>query len=53
LKTDHWQPSATIETLKKRAAMLALIRQFFAQREVFEVDVAVLSANAVSDPYID
>ncbi|MCJ8337744.1 MAG: EF-P lysine aminoacylase EpmA [Pseudomonadales bacterium] len=53
MNTDHWQPSATLETLKKRAAMLAQIRDFFSARDVLEVDVPVLSQAAVCDPYID
>ncbi|EPJ49172.1 MAG: lysyl-tRNA synthetase [Osedax symbiont Rs2] len=53
MNIDHWQPSATLETLKKRAAMLAQIRHFFSIRNVLEVDVPVLSQAAVSDPYID
>ena len=48
-----WQPSASIATLKKRAEIFALIRAFFDARNVLEVDVPVLSAKAVSDPYID
>lgn len=53
LDKQLWQPSATIETLQQRGKMLANIRQFFAQREVLEVDVPVLSQAAVSDPFID
>lgn len=33
--------------------MLASIRQFFSQRQVLEVDTAVLQSAAVSDPFID
>ncbi|OUS33893.1 EF-P lysine aminoacylase GenX ['Osedax' symbiont bacterium Rs2_46_30_T18] len=53
MNNDHWQPSATLETLKKRAAMLAQIRNFFSLRNVLEVDVPVLSQAAVCDPFID
>lgn len=53
LNANLWQPSASIETLVKRAQILADIRQFFQQRQVMEVDVPVLSKAAVSDPFID
>jgi len=53
LNNNLWQPSATIKTLQQRAQIMAKIRQFFAQREVLEVDVPVLSQAAVSDPFID
>jgi len=53
LNIDLWQPSATIETLRKRGQLLADIRVFFALRDVLEVDVPVLSQAAVSDPFID
>jgi len=53
LNIDLWQPSATIETLRKRGQLMADIRAFFALRDVLEVDVPVLSQAAVSDPFID
>lgn len=48
-----WEPSASIATLKKRAELMAAVRSFFQGRGVMEVDVAVLSSAAVSDPFID
>ncbi len=48
-----WQPSATLEALRARAAMLASIRAFFAERSVLEVETPVLSAAAVTDPQLD
>ncbi|MFT5705843.1 MAG: lysyl-tRNA synthetase class 2 [Oceanospirillaceae bacterium] len=53
MNTELWQPSATIETLKHRAAILANIRVFFSERSVLEVDTPVLSHAAVCDPFID
>lgn len=50
---NHWQPSATLENLRQRGALFSYIRDFFQQRKVLEVDTAVLSACAVSDPFID
>jgi lysyl-tRNA synthetase class 2 len=47
-----WRPTATFAALKSRAAMLARVRQFFAQRAVMEVETPHLSAAAVSDPQL-
>jgi lysyl-tRNA synthetase class 2 len=48
-----WQPSACFNALQKRAAMLAAVRAFFAERKVLEVDVPVLARATVSDPNIE
>lgn len=48
-----WQPSAAIETLQKRAAILATIRQFFAERQVLEVETPLLARYSVTDPYME
>jgi lysyl-tRNA synthetase class 2 len=50
---SDWKPAASVENLQKRAAILALIRQYFTEQQVLEVDAAVLSQCAVSDPFID
>lgn len=51
-KTD-WQPSAQIDTLKRRAQLLADVRRFFAERQVLEVDTPILSSAAPTAPYLD
>ncbi|MGB0732730.1 MAG: EF-P lysine aminoacylase GenX, partial [Pontibacterium sp.] len=48
-----WQPTASIPALRKRGEILANIRQFFAERNVLEVETPVMSHCAVSDPFID
>ena len=48
-----WQPTATIETLRSRATLLADIRAFFYVKNVFEVEVPILIGDAVSDPFIE
>ncbi|WP_339645334.1 EF-P lysine aminoacylase EpmA [uncultured Porticoccus sp.] len=48
-----WQPTATLETLRRRAELMAAIRHFFALRSVWEVDVPVLAKTGVTDLNID
>ena len=47
---ELWQPSAGLEVLRLRAQWLAQLRQFFAQRQVLEVETPMLSAAAITDP---
>ena len=49
----HWQPTASLETLRFRAELLSGIRQFFNDRNVMEVDVPVLAETGVTDLHID
>ncbi len=48
-----WQPSANINTLKERAALLDRIRAFFKARNVLEVETPLLHQHTVTDRYID
>lgn len=50
---DNWRPSATIERLQARAKILQQIREFFAQRNVMEVDTPLLAHGGTTDPYIE
>ncbi|MCQ1059381.1 elongation factor P--(R)-beta-lysine ligase [Photobacterium sp. ZSDE20] len=50
--TIHWQPTAPLAQLKQRAAILAMIRHFFAQREVLEVDTPAMSQATVTDIHL-
>lgn len=50
---QHWQPTASITSLRKRAAIMAQIRSFFAERDVLEVEMPLMSQCAVSDPFLD
>lgn len=50
---EKWSPSATVDVLKQRALLYQIIRAFFAERQVLEVEVPVLSLAATTDPYID
>lgn len=47
-----WQPTASMTQLKKRSTIIALIRQFFAERAVWEVDTPALSQAAVTDVHL-
>ncbi len=47
-----WQPSASFDALRLRAALNARIRTFFAEREVTEVETPVMSVAGNTDPNI-
>lgn len=47
-----WKPTATIATLRLRAAMLARIRSFFASRNVLEVETPIIVGWPVSEPQL-
>lgn len=49
----EWRPTATSPALRRRAALLADIRQFFAARDVLEVETPVLSSAGTVDPHIE
>ncbi|MDB5338749.1 MAG: epmA [Planctomycetaceae bacterium] len=51
--TLDFLPTADIETLRFRAGVLAAIRQFFDQRDHFEVDTPLLSQDRVIDSNIE
>ena len=51
--TTHWLPSATMQTLRQRAKLLAAIRLFFASRDVLEVETPALMLTTATDIYID
>lgn len=50
--TMHWQPTASIAQLKQRAATIASIRDFFARRQVLEVDTPAMSQATVTDIHL-
>lgn len=47
---DRWRPAAGVETLRRRASLLAQIRAFFVERAVLEVDTPLLGSAPSSDP---
>ena len=53
MTSADWRPTATLESLRRRADLLTRVRAFFAARNVLEVETPILSAGAVSDPQIE
>jgi lysyl-tRNA synthetase class 2 len=49
----HWRPSAQREALAARAELYALIRRFFCERGVLEVETPIASRAAVTDPALE
>lgn len=47
-----WQPSTSIESLKRRADIISHIRAFFTQRFYLEVDTPVMAQFGVTDVYL-
>ncbi|WP_116475640.1 elongation factor P--(R)-beta-lysine ligase [Zobellella maritima] len=48
-----WRPSASLALLQQRASILALIRDFFSQRGVLEVDTPTLAQAGVTDLHLE
>jgi len=48
-----WLPSASISQLQKRAKIIQMIRQFFIERSLLEVETPTLSQSGVTDVHLD
>ena len=48
-----WRPVASQDLLRQRAEALGRIREFFAVREVLEVETPLLAPATVTDLHID
>ncbi len=48
-----WQPTAGIDTLKRRAEIIRHIREWFYQQGILEVETPQLSNGATTDPSIE
>lgn len=48
----HWKPNTPLDTLQQRARLITNIRQFFAERQVLEVETPLLSTSTVTDPHV-
>ena len=49
---SDWEPSASIETLRARAKLLARVRRFFAERDVLEVETPMLGQGGSTDVHL-
>ncbi|MGE3920419.1 MAG: EF-P lysine aminoacylase EpmA [Gammaproteobacteria bacterium] len=47
-----WEPTASIHHLKQRARIIAQIRDFFAKKNVLEVETPILGRGTIPDPNI-
>lgn len=52
LNNYNWQPTSQLPAIRARAEAYKKIRQFFAERNVLEVETPLMAACAVTDPYI-
>ncbi|MEP5568269.1 MAG: EF-P lysine aminoacylase EpmA [Halioglobus sp.] len=48
-----WQSAADLDMLRQRAALLQRVRDFFAERQVMEVETPLLCSAGVTDPAIE
>ncbi|MEM8766902.1 MAG: amino acid--tRNA ligase-related protein, partial [Pseudomonadota bacterium] len=51
--SDAWEPSCSLEALEARAELLTEIRSFFRDRQVLEVQTALIAEHTVTDLHID
>lgn len=49
---DDWRPGAGLEAMRQRAALNARIREFFAARQVLEVETPLLARSGATDPHL-
>ncbi|MFB2537818.1 MULTISPECIES: EF-P lysine aminoacylase EpmA [unclassified Acinetobacter] len=50
--TSSWQPTCTMQALQARAKLYQQLRQFFAERDVLEVETPLLSQSATTDVHL-
>lgn len=52
-EVSDWEPAAPLSALALRAQLLVRLRDFFAQRQVLEVETPILSSAAATDPQLE
>ena len=50
---SDWRPSASLDTIAARARLLHQLRDFFAARNVMEVETPLLAQATVTDPNLE
>jgi lysyl-tRNA synthetase class 2 len=50
---ESWKPACDLKALRSRAQMLSVIRHFFQQRSVLEVETPLLCSATGTDPQLD
>ncbi len=53
MSESTWRPAAPLDNLRRRAEILAVIRRFFAERGVLEVETPVMARAGSTDPHLD
>lgn len=53
MSSQDWQPNANADMLRLRGEINRVVRDFFYQRQVLEVETPLLAQHPVSDPYIE
>lgn len=48
-----WRPSTDVNGLVQRAALLKSVREFFADRQILEVQTPILAPSTVTDPDVE
>lgn len=52
IQNMDWQPQATLDALRARAALFQEIRNFFRERNVLEVETPLLCHASIQDPHL-
>lgn len=50
--SQQWMPSASIESIRQRARIVAAIRSFFSQKNYLEVETPIMAQFGITDVYL-
>jgi lysyl-tRNA synthetase class 2 len=51
--SENWRPTTTLSQWRARSKIISQIRDFFAERDVLEVDTPLLCRTTATDPHLD